>query len=189
MLILNCVFAACAAALRARGRKPNRFPPSCQSPTFPLGRASRARCVTSKFPPPACPKQQEGQLPPHEALPSPFCRGAHCAPALLGWHPFCLPCPTNRAAGRKRDLLLRAQRALKEGVVIRKRRGNLGSPSSCVPAAHSREYAVMIWHTRRAEVMNRASLARRVVAPYGEVLQAASYSRARNARPYDKADI
>ena len=138
MLILNCVFAAYAAALRARGRKPNRFPPSCQSPTFPLGRASRARCVTSKFSPPTCPKQQEGQLPPHEALPSPFCRGAHCAPALLGWHPFCLPCPTNRAAGRKRDLLLRAQRALKEGVVIRKKRGNLGSPSSCVPAAHSR---------------------------------------------------
>ena len=72
--------------------------------------------------------------------------------------------------------------------VIRKR-GETSCLPSCVPAAHSREYAVMIWHTRRAEVVNRASLARRVVAPYGEVLQAASYSRARNARPYDKADI
>ena len=68
--------------------------------------------------------------------------------------------------------------------MIRKR-GETSCLPSCVPAAHSREYAVMIWHTRRAEVVNRASLARRVVAPYGEVLQAASYSRARNARPYE----
>ena len=67
----------------------------------------------------------------------------------------------DKAAGRQEQrvtLPLSAQRALKEGVVIRKRRGNqIGSPSSCVPAAHSRECAGMNWHTRRAEV----------VAPYG----------------------
>ena len=34
--------------------------------------------------------------------------------------------------------------------VIRKR-GETSCLPSCVPAAHSREYAVMIWHTRRAE--------------------------------------
>ena len=41
-------------------------------------------------------------------------RGAHRAPAPLGWHPFRLPCPSSWAADGKRDLLLRAQRALKE---------------------------------------------------------------------------
>ena len=38
----------------------------------------------------------------------------------------------------------------KENGVIRKR-GETSCLPSCVPAAHSREYAVMIWHTRRAE--------------------------------------
>ena len=42
---------------------------------------------------------------------------------ILRWQRFCLPCPKNRAAGAMRDLPLRAQRALKEGVVIRKRQG------------------------------------------------------------------
>ena len=89
------------------------------------------------------------------------------------------------AAGGKRDLLLRAQRALicgskcrkssgrclpacsypKENGVIRKR-GETSCLPSCVPAAHSREYAVMIWHTRRAEV----------VAPY-EIPRQFTFSR------------
>ena len=43
--------------------------------------------------------------------------------------------------------------------MIRKR-GETSCLPSCVPAAHSREYAVMIWHTRRAESWPRpASLA------------------------------
>ena len=81
---------------------------------------------------------------------------------ISGVAPVLLTLWGSRAAGGKRDLPLRAQRALKEGVVIRKRQGEpCGSPSSCVPAAHSRECAGMNWHTRRAEVVNRASLARR----------------------------
>ena len=94
------------------------------------------------------------------------------------------------AAGGKRDLLLRAMRALicgskchessgrclpacsypKENGVIRKR-GETSCLPSCVPAAHSRECAVMNWHTRRAEVMNRASLARRGRGPGQLLLQ------------------
>ena len=49
--------------------------------------------------------------------------------------------------------------------VIRKRGETLCLPS-CAPAAHSREYAVMIWHTRRAEV----------VAPY-EIPRQFTFSR------------
>ncbi len=85
----------------------------------------------------------------------------------------------NRVADGRRYLLLRAQRVLicgskcrkslgrylytcsypKGNGVIRKR-GETSCLPSCVPAAHSREYAVMIWHTRRAESWPRpASLA------------------------------
>ena len=57
-------------------------------------------------------------------------------------------------------------------------------PGASMRARDARPYGGgrSVW---RAEVVARASLARRVVAPYGEVLQAASYSRARNARPYE----
>ena len=50
----------------------------------------------------------------------------------------------SRAADGKRHLPLRAQRALKEGVVIRKRQGEpCGSPSSCARGGRAgREYAV-----------------------------------------------
>ena len=48
--------------------------------------------------------------------------GARIArPFPLGWHPFCLLCPSSWAAIGKRHLSLRAQRALQEGGVIRKR--------------------------------------------------------------------
>ena len=55
--------------------------------------------------------------------------------------------------------------------VIRKR-GETSCLPSCVPAAHSREYAVMIWHMRRAEVVAQASFSCRcaaihLLAPYG----------------------
>ena len=51
----------------------------------------------------------------------------------------------SRAADGKRHLLLRAQRALKEGVVIRKRQGEpYGSPSSCAQCGRAgRKYAHM----------------------------------------------
>ena len=39
---------------RARGRKPIRFPPSCQSPSFPSGRAARARVSDAFRLPPNC---------------------------------------------------------------------------------------------------------------------------------------
>ena len=65
---------------------------------------------------------------------------------------------------------------------------NFVSPLLCACGAQPRICRYDLAYTAR-RVVNRASLARRVVAPYGEVLQAASYSRARNARPYDKADI
>ena len=70
---------------------------------------------------------------------------------------------------------MRAQRALKEGVVIRKRQREPWFPSSCVPAAHSRECIGMNWHTRRAEV----------VAPYDTCVQRHRILGARNARPYE----
>ena len=72
--------------------------------------------------------------------------------------------------------------------VIRKRGETLCLPS-CVPAAHSREYAVMIWHTRRAEVVAQASFSCRcaaihLLAPYDTCVQRHRILRARSARPY-----
>ena len=53
-------------------------------------------------------------------------------------------------------------------------------------ARRGRESGQFAAPSRRA-LRNCAAI--HLLAPYGEVLQAASYSRARNARPYDKADI
>ena len=73
--------------------------------------------------------------------------------------------------------------------VIRKR-GETSCLPSCVPAAHSREYAVMIWHMRRAEVVAQASFSCRcaaihLLAPYDTCVQRHRILRARNARPYE----
>ena len=99
-------------------------------------------------------------------------RAGVVAPYEVGWQlPFLLLF-SSWAAGTLTSRTLRAQRALicgskcressgrclpacshpKGNGVIRKRGETLCLPS-CVPAAHSREYAVMIWHTRRAEVV------------------------------------
>ena len=121
-------------------------------------------------------------------------RAGVVAPYEVGWQlPFLLLF-SSWAAGTLPLRTLRAQRALicgskcressgrclpacshpKGNGVIRKRGETLCLPS-CVPAAHSREYAVMIWHTRRAEV----------VAPYDTCVQRHRILRARNARPYE----
>ena len=122
-------------------------------------------------------------------------RAGVVAPYEVGWQlPFLLLF-SSWAAGTLTSRTLRAQRALicgskcressgrclpacshpKGNGVIRKRGETLCLPS-CVPAEHSRKYAVMIWHTRRAEVVNRASLARRGVAPY-EIPRQFTFSR------------
>ena len=56
---------------RARGRKPIRFPPSCQSPSFPSGRAARARVSDAFRLPPNCfcDRQGIGCHPRGSALP------------------------------------------------------------------------------------------------------------------------
>src|SRR5699024_8941651 len=73
-------------------------------------------------------------------------------------------------------------------------RGNLGSPSSCVPAAHSRECIGMNWHTRRAEVVAQASFSCccasiHLLAPYDTCVQRHRILRARTARPYGNRTI
>ena len=45
---------------RARGRKPIRFPPSCQSSSFPSGRAARARVSDAFRLPPNCCCDRQG---------------------------------------------------------------------------------------------------------------------------------
>ena len=58
-ILLTCIFAACAAALRARGRQPAVF--SLLSITlFPLGRAARVKVSDAFHLPPGCHCGREG---------------------------------------------------------------------------------------------------------------------------------
>ena len=85
---------------RARGRKPIRFPPSCQSPSFPSGRAARARVSDAFRLPPncCCDRQRIGCHPRGSALP------CGVEPALLvalgKWAAGTLALRTLRASAR-----------------------------------------------------------------------------------------
>ena len=99
---------------RARGRKPIWFPPSCQSPTFPLGRASRARYVTPKFPPPIYPKQQEGRLPPLGDTPFNPSQGRALRARSLGVAAVLLTL-SDQPGGNRKEGLIFARAARPEG--------------------------------------------------------------------------
>ena len=85
---------------RARGRKPIRFPPSCQSPSFPSGRAARARVSDAFRLPPncCCDRQGIGCHSRGNALP----RGVESAllVALGKWAAGTLALRTLRASAR-----------------------------------------------------------------------------------------
>ena len=183
MLILNCVFAACAAALRARGRKPIRFPPSCQSPSFPSGRAARARVSDAFRLPPncCCDRQGIGCHPRGSTLH----RGVESAllVALGKWAAGTLALRTLRASARP---YLRQQMPqifgqmpmyllLPKGKgVIRKRGETLVSPLLC--ACRAQRPA-----SRRPQAAKSPASE---VQAYAKSASAAPFHWARDARPY-----
>ena len=73
-----------------------------------------------------------------------------------------------RAAQQNRDLPLRAQRALKEGVVIRKRQGEpSGSPSSCARGGRAGRISPRSAGTYVAPFSRNAPIGRAMRAPTG----------------------
>ena len=130
---------------RARGRKPIRFPPSCQSPSFPSGRAARARVSDAFRLPPncCCDRQGIGCHPRGSALP----RGVESAllVALGKWAAGTLALRTLRASARP---YLRQQMPqifgqmpmyllLPKGKGVIRKRGKTQFVPSCAPAARS----------------------------------------------------
>ena len=97
----------------------------------------------------------------------------------------------SRAAQQNRDFLLRAQRALKEGVVIRKRQGEPWFPLLlCACGAQPRICRYDLAYTAR-RVVAQASFSCRcaaihLLAPYDTCVQRHRILLARNARPYEK---
>ena len=219
-ILLTCIFAACAAALRARGRQPAVF--SLLSITlFPLGRAARVKVSDAFHLPPGCHRGRQGiGCNPVGAQ----CRlqhlsvgrddsARHSGPRLrrakLGTRPerrlhannrhrpYIASSPASRGQAQNRTAATLSQikffhsmwtnlfavagtRAHPPAGVIRKR-GR--SALSCVPAAHSREYAVM--NQQHGKSASAAQM--RVNEP---LLVCARPRRrtipwARNARPYE----
>ena len=139
---------------RARGRKPIRFPPSCQSPSFPSGRAARARVSDAFRLPPncCCDRHGIGCHPRGSALPlrggtSPSC----CLGQMGGWnfsvtHPARVSAPLLRQQMPQIFGQMPMYLLLPKGKgVIRKRGETLVSPLLCacraqrpVPAARRR---------------------------------------------------